>query len=46
MAGVTYLGSNARAARELGFSARPLEEGLSETLTHEMRVLGLPPRNV
>lgn len=40
MAGATYLGSSARAARELGFAARPLEEGLRETLAHEMRLLG------
>lgn len=31
-AGVTYLGSNAKAKRELGYSARSLEEGLRETL--------------
>jgi nucleoside-diphosphate-sugar epimerase len=36
MAGVTYLGSSQKAARELGFSARPLEAGLRETLEHEM----------
>lgn len=46
MAGVTYLGSNARAVRELGFAPRPLEDGLKDTFTHEMRLLGLPPRNV
>ncbi|MGH9847170.1 MAG: hypothetical protein ACREEM_51395 [Blastocatellia bacterium] len=40
MAGATYLGSNAKAERELGFSARPLEEGLRETLAHEMKLLG------
>jgi len=40
-AGVTYLGSNAKARRELGFAPRPLEEGLRETLQHEMRVLGI-----
>ena len=42
-AGVTYLGSNARATRELGFRARPLVEGLRETLLHEMRELGMQP---
>ena len=44
-AGVTYLGSNAKARRELGFAPRPLEEGLRETLQHEMRLLGIgsPP---
>lgn len=31
-AGATYLGSNAKAERELGFSPRPLAEGLRETL--------------
>lgn len=40
-AGATYLGSSAKAARELGFTARPLEEGLRETLEYEMKVLGM-----
>lgn len=31
-AGVTYLGSNEKAKRELGYSVRPLEEGLRSTL--------------
>ena len=31
-AGVTYLGNWEKAKRELGYSVRPLEEGLSETL--------------
>jgi nucleoside-diphosphate-sugar epimerase len=31
-AGVTYLGSNEKAKKELGYSVRPLEEGLKETL--------------
>jgi len=44
IAGVTYLGNSAKARRELGFSARPLEEGLRETLLHEMRLLGMRPR--
>jgi nucleoside-diphosphate-sugar epimerase len=35
-AGVTYLGSNAKARRELGYMPRPLEEGLPETLRAEM----------
>ncbi len=43
--GVTYLGTSAKARRELGFSARPLEEGLRETLRYEMAALGMqPPR--
>ena len=37
----TYLGTSAKAQRELGFSARPLEEGLRETLLFEMEALGL-----
>ncbi len=40
LAGTTYLGSNAKAVRELGFTARPLEEGLAQTLEHELRLLG------
>ncbi len=39
-AGVTYIGSNAKAKRELAYNPRPLEEGLTETLQHEMRLLG------
>lgn len=34
-AGVTYLGSSAKAKRELGFAARSLEEGLRQTLEYE-----------
>lgn len=41
MAGTTYLGSSAKAERELGFKARPLEEGLRETLAYEMELLGM-----
>jgi len=41
-AGATYLGSNAKAKRELGLRHRPLEEGLRETLLAEMRALGVP----
>jgi len=41
LAGVTYLGSNAKARRELGFDPRPLEVGLRETLQHEMHLLGM-----
>ena len=43
LAGVTYLGDNAKARRELGFNPRPLKEGLAETLQHEMRSLGMRP---
>jgi nucleoside-diphosphate-sugar epimerase len=41
VAGVTYIGSNARARRELGYNPRPLKEGLTETLHHEMKLLGM-----
>ena len=40
LAGTTYFGSNEKAVRELGFTARPLEEGLAQTLEHELRLLG------
>ena len=40
-AGVTYLGSNAKAVRELGYNPRSLEDGLPETLLHEMQLLGM-----
>lgn len=38
---VTYLGSNEKAKRQLGYAVRTLEEGLPETLASEMRALGL-----
>jgi nucleoside-diphosphate-sugar epimerase len=41
MAGTTWIGSSARAERELAFTARPLEEGLRHTIEHEMRQLGM-----
>jgi nucleoside-diphosphate-sugar epimerase len=37
----TYLGRNDKAKRELGLVHRPLEEGLRETLPHEMAALGV-----
>lgn len=43
VAGVTYLGSNDKARRELGFEPRPLEQGLRETLMYEMEHLGMKP---
>lgn len=39
-AGVTYIGSNAKARRELGYAPRSLQEGLTQTLQHEMQLLG------
>ncbi|MEW6320643.1 MAG: NAD-dependent epimerase/dehydratase family protein [Acidobacteriota bacterium] len=41
MSGVTWIASSAKAARELGFRARPLEEGWGPTIEHEKRRLGL-----
>ena len=43
LGGVSYLGSSARARAELGWEPRPLKEGLTETLRHEMRQLGMSP---
>lgn len=42
-AGVTYTARSDKARRELGWHSRPLEEGLRETLTHDMNALGLAP---
>jgi len=39
-AGVTYIGDNTKAKRELGFNPRPLAEGMTETLNNEMSLLG------
>jgi nucleoside-diphosphate-sugar epimerase len=41
--GATYLGTNARAVRELGWRVRPLADGLRETLRAEMIDLGMRP---
>ncbi len=41
IAGVTYIGSNSKAKRELGYDPRPLKDGLTETLKHEMKLLGM-----
>ncbi len=40
-AGVSYLGSNQKARRELGYTPRMLEQGLPETLEYEMHQLGM-----
>jgi nucleoside-diphosphate-sugar epimerase len=40
-AGATYLGTNAKARRELGYNPRALEVGLRETLEHEMNLLAM-----
>jgi nucleoside-diphosphate-sugar epimerase len=45
-AGVTYIGSNTKARRELGYNPRPLEEGLAQTLQYEMKLLGMEAPSV
>ena len=44
-AGLTYLGTNAKARRELGYEVRPLEEGLRDTLMQMMDELGVESRH-
>jgi nucleoside-diphosphate-sugar epimerase len=41
IAGVTYIGDNAKAKRELGYNPRPVSEGWVETVRHEMKLLGI-----
>ncbi|HAV78168.1 MAG TPA: epimerase [Anaerolineae bacterium] len=41
VAGVTYLGDNSKAKRELGYNPRPVSEGWVETIRHEMKLLGM-----
>ncbi|MEK6751313.1 MAG: NAD-dependent epimerase/dehydratase family protein [Chloroflexota bacterium] len=41
IAGVTYIGNNSKAKRELGYDPRLLKDGLAETLKHEMKLLGM-----
>jgi nucleoside-diphosphate-sugar epimerase len=41
IAGVTYIGDNGKARRELGYTPRPFEKGWSETLRYEMSELGI-----
>lgn len=43
-AGHTYLGNNAKAMQELGYSPRALEAGLKETLLYEMNEMGIKPK--
>lgn len=40
LAGTTYFGANDKAVRELGFTARPVEEGMAQTIEHELRAIG------
>lgn len=44
LAGVTYLGSNEKARRKLGFTPRPLIDGLRETVAYDMERLGITRR--
>ena len=41
IAGVTYMGDNSKAKRELGYDPRPFRVGWEETLRHEMKLLGI-----
>ena len=41
IAGVTYIGDNAKAKRELGYDPRPLETGLPDALAYDMKRLGM-----
>jgi nucleoside-diphosphate-sugar epimerase len=43
IAGVTYIGSNKKAMRELGYSPRSMREGIRETLLHEIKLLNEKP---
>ncbi len=40
IAGSTYIGSNAKARRELGYNPRPVSAGLPDVIEHELKVLG------
>lgn len=39
--GVTYWGDNNKAKRELGYNPRPFREGWTETVQHEMSLMGM-----
>jgi nucleoside-diphosphate-sugar epimerase len=41
IAGTTYLGDNSKAKRELEYDPRPVSEGWTETIRHEMDLLGM-----
>lgn len=40
IAGVTYIGDNSKAKRELGYTPRTLADGWGETVRHEMKAIG------
>lgn len=41
LGGVTYLGDNSKARRELGYAPRSLAEGWGETVLQEMELMGI-----
>ena len=41
IAGTTYIGTNAKAKRELGYNPRSMEDGFKEMLEYEMKVSSL-----
>jgi nucleoside-diphosphate-sugar epimerase len=41
IAGVTYMGDNSKARRELGYNPRPFREGWEQTVRHEMKLLDM-----
>ncbi len=41
IAGVTYIGDNSKAKRELGYDPRSVSEGWTETIKHEMSLLNM-----
>lgn len=41
ISGVTYIGDNSKARRELGFDPRPVSEGWADTVRHEMKLMGI-----
>jgi nucleoside-diphosphate-sugar epimerase len=41
ISGVTYIGDNSKAKRELGYNPRPVSEGWVETVRHEMKLQGM-----
>jgi len=41
VAGVTYMADNSKAKRELGYNPRPVSDGWTNTIQHEMSLLGL-----
>ncbi|MBK9926780.1 MAG: NAD-dependent epimerase/dehydratase family protein [Anaerolineales bacterium] len=41
IAGVTYIGDNSKAKRELGYDPRPVSTGWPDIIRHEMSLLGM-----